>query len=77
MDDPKDGDLRLFESLEALSPGVEGKKSLWLTLSTLAEDEPALTVADYQRLTHRAEEQRGRVEKLRLQTASKALKLTP
>jgi hypothetical protein len=76
LDDPKAGDLRLFESLEALSLGIEGKRSLWLTLSTVAEETAALKGIDYQRLTQRAEEQRGRVEALRLETARKALKLT-
>ena len=73
LDDPKDGDLRLFESLEALSLGIEGKRSLWLTLSTVAEDTAALKGIDYPRLIQRAEEQRGRVEALRLETARKAL----
>jgi hypothetical protein len=73
FDDPAGGALRLFESLEALSLGIEGKHSLWLALAAAAEDVPALRVADYERLARRAEEQRGRTEALRLEAARKAL----
>ena len=77
LDDPADGDLRLFESLEALSLGIEGKKSLWLALSTAAKEIPALQLLDYERLRGRAEEQRSRVEAMRLDTAKRALTPTP
>ena len=73
LDDPAHGDLRLFESLEALSLGIEGKRSLWLALSAAAELSPQLRIADYQRLQQRAEEQRARVEDQRLELARKAL----
>jgi hypothetical protein len=73
LDDPTHGDLRLLESLEALSLGIEGKRSLWLALSTAAEVSPRLRIADYQRLKQRAEEQRARVEARRLETAKVAL----
>lgn len=75
LDDPTHGDLRLFESLEALSLGIEGKRSLWLALSAAAELSPQLRIADYQRLQQRAEEQRARVEDQRLELARKALSL--
>ena len=75
LDDPSEGDLRLFESLEALSLGIEGKRSLWLALSTAAKDTPALRLVDYECLTKRAEEQRSRVEAMRLETARTALAL--
>ncbi len=75
LDDPTGGDLRLFESLEVLSLGIEGKRSLWLALSAVAKDTPALKLADYEHLTQRAEEQRSRVEAKRLETAKKALAL--
>lgn len=75
LDDPARGDLRLFESLEALSLGIEGKKSLWLALSAAAEVSPGLRIADYERLKQRAEEQRSRVEAKRLEVAKAALKL--
>ena len=77
LDDPSDGDLRLFESLEALSLGIEGKRGLWLALSTVAEDNADLKLVDYERLTQRAEEQRSHVEEMRLDVAKAALALTP
>ena len=73
LDDPTHGELRLFESLEALSLGIEGKRSLWLALSAAAEVSPQLKIADYPRLKKRAEEQRARVEKKRLELARVAL----
>jgi hypothetical protein len=73
LDDPAHGDLRLFESLEALSLGIEGKRSLWLALSAAAELSPQLRIANYQRLQQRAEEQRARVEEQRIELARKAL----
>jgi hypothetical protein len=77
LDDPTSGDLRLFESLEALSLGIEGKRSLWLALSVVAKDSPSLRLVDYERLIQRAEEQRSRVEAKRLDTAKTALALAP
>ncbi len=75
LDDPTGGDLRLFESLEVLSLGIEGKRSLWLALSAVAKDSPALRLVDYERLIQRAEEQRSRVEAKRLDSAKTALTL--
>lgn len=74
LDDPAHGDLRLFESLEALSLGIEGKRSLWIALSAAAEVSPELRIADYHGLRQRAEEQRDRVETKRLEVAKVALK---
>jgi translation initiation factor IF-3 len=74
LDDPRGGPLRLFESLEALSLGIEGKRSLWIALAA-AEKMPSLKILDYQRLKQRAEEQRARVEALRIETARIALTL--
>ena len=73
FDDPEAGPLRLFESLEALSLGIEGKRSLWIALTAAAEKTPSLGILDYERLKQRAQEQRDRVEKLRIETASEAL----
>jgi hypothetical protein len=73
FDDPKDGPLRLFESLEALSLGIEGKRSLWIALKAAAEQSPSLRILDYERLTQRAQEQRNRVEIQRIDIAKKAL----
>lgn len=73
LDDPAGGSLRLFESLEALSLGIEGKRSLWRALATAAEEAPHLRVANYEDLIRRAEEQRSRVEGARLEAAKRAL----
>lgn len=73
LDDPAGGSLRLFESLEVLSLGIEGKRSLWRALSAAAEEAPDLQVADYEELIRRAEEQRSRVETARLEAARRAL----
>jgi hypothetical protein len=73
LDDPAGGELRLFESLEALSLGIEGKRSLWLALAVAAEDAPSLQLLDYEHLVRRAEEQRARVETKRLEAARSAL----
>jgi hypothetical protein len=40
FDDPKAGALLLFESLEALSLGIKGKRSLWITLAATSERTP-------------------------------------
>ena len=72
-DDPGGGELRLFESLEALSLGIEGKRSLWLTLDAVAKSDPSLRLLEYDRLKSRAEEQRRRVETMRLDVANKTL----
>jgi hypothetical protein len=77
LDDPAGGDLRLFESLEALSLGIEGKKNLWLALASLTEQEPALQSLDYDRLIVRAQQQRNGVEALRLEVAKRALASAP
>src|SRR2546423_1200711 len=73
LDDPADGDLRLFESLEALSLGIEGKRSLWLALAEAATGNPNLRRLDYQHLIARADEQRAQVERRRLEVAKRAL----
>ncbi|HEV7745196.1 MAG TPA: hypothetical protein VGO56_09395 [Pyrinomonadaceae bacterium] len=73
FDDPEDGALRLFESLEALSLGIEGKRSLWIALMAAAEESSSLRILDYERLTQRAQEQRDQVETQRIEAAKKAL----
>ena len=75
LDDSKHGDLRLLESFEALSLGIEGKRSLWISLSAVAEISPGLRIADYDKLKQRAEEQRARVEAKRVEFAKAALRL--
>ena len=73
LDDWAGGDFRLFEALEALSLGIEGKRALWAALSDAAGAAPSLRQLDYARLVQRAVDQRTRVETLRLETARAAL----
>jgi hypothetical protein len=77
LDDRTDGSLRLLESLEALSLGIEGKHALWDALTVAAAAAPALQGADYARLKQRAEDQRRRVETERLDAVKGALRITP
>lgn len=77
FDDPKAGALLLFESLEALSLGIEGKYSLWTAMEAAAKESSSLQLADYERLQQRAKEQRDRVEELRIKTAPTALAPVP
>jgi hypothetical protein len=72
LDDSGDGAFRLFESLEVVSLGIEGKLALWRTLAAVA---PALTDVgslDYETLMLRAVEQRERAEGMRLRAAKAA-----
>jgi hypothetical protein len=73
FDDPKGGSFRLFEGMEAVSLGILGKRSLWQTLSTLAEISPELRVREYARLIQRAEQQHARAEVIRMDAAKNAL----
>lgn len=73
VDDPADGALRLLETLEALSLGVEGKRLLWKGLAVAGADVPSLRGIDFDRLEQRAQDQRRRVEQMRLDAASAAL----
>ena len=77
LDDPSGGELRLFESYEALSLGIEGKRSLWRALSAAAEISVTLRLVDYERLIQRAEDQRSRVEAKRLELAKTVLEVAP
>ena len=72
LDDPAGGPLRLLEVLEAVSIGIEGKRLLWRALAAAAEMSPALRGTDYARLQQRAEEQRQRLETVRLDAAQQA-----
>jgi len=73
LDDSRDGAFRLFESLEAISLGIEGKSGLWRTLATLTPEVPAVGGPDYEMLIVRATDQRKRAEALRLEAARPAL----
>jgi hypothetical protein len=73
FDDVSGGSFRLFEALEALSLGIEGKRSLWSALREVAGRVPALQGVDYDRLEARAVDQRARVDARRLAEAAAAL----
>jgi hypothetical protein len=76
LDDSGDGVFRLFESLEAVSLGIEGKLGLWRTLAALAPSTPEANGLDYATLMLRATDQRERAEALRLGAAVPALAAT-
>jgi len=65
-DDPAGGSFRLQEAVEAISLGIEGKRLLWLLLKALSESATELQGIDYAELIKRAENQRARVELVRL-----------
>ena len=72
FDDPSAGPFLLFESLEALSLGVEGKRSLWRALSRIPHGWTAIASLDLDGLIKRAEAQRDVVETFRLSAAIQA-----
>lgn len=76
LDDSGHGAFRLFESLEAVSLGIDGKLALWRTLAAVAPAVPDVSGLDYETLMRRATEQHGRAEALRLQAALAALAAT-
>lgn len=76
VEDPSGSALRLLEALDAVASGIEGKRALWLALIAAAESVPNLRGTDYERLVQRAEEQRHRLEEVRLQAARAALGTT-
>jgi len=73
LDDRPEGALNQLEVLEALSLGIEGKRLLWRALGAAAEVSLRLGGTNYEALERRAEEQRDRVEELRLAAAKVAL----
>ena len=52
----------IFEALEVLSIGIQGKLALWKALDEIASSEDALGSLDLAALAERAAEQHGRVE---------------
>jgi hypothetical protein len=69
LEDKPRGAFHLFEALEAISLGVEGKRLLWTALAAAAPLAPELEGTDYAYLEQRALEQRQRIELARLETA--------
>ncbi|HEX4347818.1 MAG TPA: hypothetical protein VHZ73_09610, partial [Vicinamibacterales bacterium] len=73
VDDPSSGALRELELLESIAIGVHGKRCLWTTLQSLADDGLPLQTIDFARLVERADDQRVRIEALRMNAARRAL----
>ncbi|MDQ6612859.1 MAG: hypothetical protein M3Y64_10530 [Gemmatimonadota bacterium] len=69
IDDPSDGQLRLLESLEILSLGIEGKLGLWKALDGSTAGARVGGTTDYNRLIQRAQLQRELIEAERLRAA--------
>jgi hypothetical protein len=74
VDDSSDGALRLFESLETIALGLEGKLALWHALEACAADVPEISEVDYARLIARGREQRDALEPARLDAARAAFR---
>jgi hypothetical protein len=64
--------LSRMVEIEGLIAGVNGKRSLWLSLLELAEDEPKLEADRLQRLVERAEQQLATLQELRSRGAREA-----
>jgi hypothetical protein len=71
LENPAGGQLARLEKLEALALGIEGKR----TLLAIAEEKPALRKVDFARLDQRADDQRKRVESLRIELRLPPLRL--
>src|SRR5688572_11175043 len=75
VDDQSGGLLRRLERLEAVGLGIDGKLALWHALEAASSIDARLQGPDYGHLIQRAEEQRARVESLRIEAARSALSL--
>jgi O-acetylhomoserine/O-acetylserine sulfhydrylase-like pyridoxal-dependent enzyme len=73
LDDRGEGQLRVFEGLETLALGIQGKLALWRALAAVADRVPQLRGVDFAQLQQRAVQQHQRVEDQRLQSARAAL----
>ena len=66
-------DLTRLLEFETLLLGVTGKQALWRALRQVSDRYPELTATDFDALAKRAEDQRSKLEELRLDAASNAL----
>jgi hypothetical protein len=73
VDDDAKGRLRRLERLEALAIGIDGKIALWRALDAAVSSNTDIGGLDYEHLSQRGQDQRARVEVLRLQAAREAL----
>ncbi len=71
LGDSGEANLALLQSLESLSLGITGKRSLWRTLAAAAESTARLSGFDFARLEQRAVDQFERVEPQALEIARK------
>ena len=72
LDDPDQGALRRLEMLETIAMGIFGKESLWAGLQEAMPGNSLLQTEDYSALRLRAQQQRERIEPLRLAAARAA-----
>ncbi len=68
VDDLSGRELKLLESLEAVAIGIHGKGLLWRALKVV----PVASGPDFEELIRRADEQRERIEAVRLAAARAA-----
>ena len=66
-------DFELFESLELLAVGIQGKLCLWKALQAASGSEARLREYDFAELVRRAEQQYANVESQRLNLAQTVL----
>ena len=67
------GKLGMFEALEMLALGVQGKRLLWLAIQEIAPGYPEWSEHDFFDLEQRAIEQRDGIEHWRLEAARASL----
>lgn len=72
-DDPASRTLAPLEGLELLALGILGKRALWRALAAVGPDIPSLQEFDFVQLEERANDQHGRVEARRLESARQVL----
>jgi len=77
VDDPGNGALRAFETIELVSLGIEGKVALWTSLSAIASSHPALSSMNFADLIERARAQRQLLQPLHTAAARVALSGAP
>ena len=65
--------FELFESLELLALGIQGKLSLWKALQAASRSDARLREYDFETLVRRAQQQYGDVESQRLNLAQVVL----
>lgn len=58
---------------ETLALGITGKQAMWRALRQVSDRYPELAAVDLDALAERAEDQRARLEELRLEVASRVL----